>query len=874
MIRVTVVTIITTLLLAAPFSKAACKTPDSLPTGEPFIESGHDSKPLNNGEYAIHTDGGIIYNPLSREAQKRGLLEKFKSTPQQTGTLVLGDVTLNYEVPLVADAYDVVPVKYVLENKHPSVQRPVAVECTAFEDKARTGGRPLYDMSLPGDLSVTIEYVGHVSADRLPTRKLLDPRHPNPEVEDGVPWKSDPPVRSGVIRKADYHWFTFKYTVTGDTVFDPEGFNSVQSEMAILRKQADGSYKYVCSGINHWERNLNYQYPGEACEQTILPRAYGTGMPPGEYKLRYSLVRKEYKKWNQPKNYEGGETFAYLDVFLRVVDGKPETVDPEVRQMLAPSAKSGDFPEFMHSFEEFMTGFEWYCNPVSRTESVIYVQVAPWTQQLVLKLITGSPMALQTVSIPIAVSTEKLELRYNPDNPFVLNRNGREEPVIIGQLMPSMRHGIHFSHRPDIVVQKLLKEAQECGVNVYCSESGGYALADFFRTPKTHDALGEITKYFNSLLGPAGMPILGHGVYGVQESYRYASKLMEPPLNLGPAKEFCSSHHTDPQWAPSWAAVVLYNQKLSGNNWYKTKDGRTIIDIEDTVGWMREGVQIRYSLGEKGIHDFQEWCRKKYGAIERVNQAWSSSFKEFSEINPEENQTASTPHGYKWQYFKKTNPVFYEWSPAVDDLDTFRSEARSTSYKQIMDIVRKTIPDATFDLRTEGGNFIIPDSSKLGNSPHERHVKYSARRNAEIGEVLSNYSDVIGFYSDYTPLPYTPDEWRKFTRLSVEKGIRPMPLPNFGRTRDMVLQQRWGDDYTVHYNLKQPARAVMVFGLQALFPVMKAIYEEGGCPGVIWGDYLCDTFITETQKKELKLLRTTMNSMRENRETKAPCTKP
>ncbi|MBM4029043.1 MAG: hypothetical protein FJ280_27145, partial [Planctomycetes bacterium] len=172
--------------------------------GVTFIRAAAGSQPLNNGEYAIHEDGGIIYNPLSRDAQKKGLLEKFKGVPKKTGMLEMGDLTLRYEAPLEADAYDVVPVKYVLENRKPKAGYPIAVECTAFEDRARDGGRPLYDMSLPGDLSVNIEYVGHVSADRLPTRKLLDPRNPDPEIEDGVPWKSDPPMRSGVIRKADY----------------------------------------------------------------------------------------------------------------------------------------------------------------------------------------------------------------------------------------------------------------------------------------------------------------------------------------------------------------------------------------------------------------------------------------------------------------------------------------------------------------------------------------------------------------------------------------------------------------------------------------------------------------------------------------------
>jgi hypothetical protein len=77
----------------------------------------------------------------------------------------------------------------------------------------------------------------------------------------------------------------------------------------------------------------------------------------------------------------------------------------------------------------------------------------------------------------------------------------------------------------------------------------------------------------------------------------------------------------------------------------------------------------------------------------------------------------------------------------------------------------------------------------------------------------------------------------------------------------MAVQQKWGDDYTGHYNLKYPAKATMVFGLQAAYPVLQAVYEEGGCPGVIWADYLCDAFVTETQKKELKLLRVSMEKL-------------
>jgi len=828
------------------------------------VRSEAVQQPLNSGEYSIHSDSGIIYNPLSREARRKGELEKFDRVSKRSGTLELGDLRLTYEAPEAADAYDVVPVNYVLENTgKAAVKRPIAVECTAFEEKARRRGKALFDMSLPGDMSAKIEYVGHVSADAAPSRPLLDPRNPVSEIKDYPGWKSDPLTRSGVIRESDYVWFTFKYTVTGNTIFDPEGFNGVQSELELFRKTPDGAYTPVAKPINKWERNVNYQYPGESCEQTVMMSGGRGVMPPGDYRLRFSLVQKSYTQWGLYKNHWGGDTFAYLDVYLKVAKAPAaQTTEPELEHRILPAATSGNFPEFIHSFEEFMTGFEWHRNPVSRVESTVYVQVAPWTQQLDLKLITGAPLELRTASIPITVSKENLTLRHNPDNPFVLKRDGREEPVITAQLMPSMRHSAHFGPRPDRIMEELVKDAKACGVNVYCSESGGWALWDFYRTPEQHSVLGEATRYFNHNLKAWGMPMVGHGIYATEEAYQIGGKLLDPPLELGAieiAKGSSSKHFAYPEWSKTWAAIVLFHHKLYGDNWYTTRDGKTIIDIEDSAGWLREGVHIRHPIGTRHKETFREWCRRKYGTIGKVNQAWTSSFKEFSEIDPEANQSASEPWGHKWEYWQKTNPVFYDWSPAMEDFDTYLSEARCARYGEVMEIVRKTIPGATFDLRTEGGNFIIPDSSKLGDTPHELHVKYSARRNAMIGEVLAKHADVIAFYSDYTTLPYTPDEWRKFTRLSVEAGIRPMPVPHLSRTRDMAVQQRWGGDYTVHYNLKHPAKAVMVFGLQALFPVMKAVYEEGGCPGVIWADYLCDAFVTETQKQELKILRQAMD---------------
>ncbi|MGQ9650728.1 MAG: hypothetical protein ACUVXJ_11515 [Phycisphaerae bacterium] len=38
--------------------------------------------------------------------------------------------------------------------------------------------------------------------------------------------------------------------------------------------------------------------------------------------------------------------------------------------------------------------------------------------------------------------------------------------------------------------------------------------------------------------------------------------------------------------------------------------------------------------------------------------------------------------------------------------------------------------------------------------------------------------------------------------------------------------------------------------------------EEGHCPGVLWEDYQCDGFVTETQKRELRSFREQLDKMK------------
>lgn len=54
----------------------------------------------------------------------------------------------------------------------------------------------------------------------------------------------------------------------------------------------------------------------------------------------------------------------------------------------------------------------------------------------------------------------------------------------------------------------------------------------------------------------------------------------------------------------------------------------------------------------------------------------------------------------------------------------------------------------------------------------------------------------------------------------------------------------------MRYGLDELAKEMMIHCLMAAYPWWKATYEEGGAPGIICSDYLCDGFATETQKRD------------------------
>ena len=831
----------------------------------------------------------VSYTALSDAARKAGRLAGYDNCAVRQGKATLGDCVLTFTVPKTARAYDVVPIRYSLTR--PAGARRAAVEAVAFDDAGKAKNKPLYDLAIPGNMQVRIEYLGSVSAayDQSQYVPLTpDPRCP---ISPFPPIKRDPMVCSSTVTEADGEWFRFKLTNTGDTILDPEGFGAAFVEPRITKLDKNGKEEWSAGTINHYERFLTYLYPSESWEFWVnfyCPKLRGMvrGLVAGDYRIDILALYRYHRNYNWGINIWGGAGFARLELPIKVTkDGGQSPVKTAFKIIDTAEKMPGDYDRF----EEFMTSLRVYPAadlspqpqppPARRQEAdkggltndTLYLQIAPWTKNVVVKLILTDPNEIAVARVPIKITDETLKVKYNPKNVMVVSENGKEAPAIVAQAMPGMRTGFQLGPYPEVHMLREIQEMKDLGVNVIANTAGGWYISELVgrRNVELHSATYKY--WYDVLVRKMNMKLMGWSLYPPSGKSWYDCAA---PL-LGRAKVTYSTSPSvygsgvgaipgvdmgDPIVPEVIAAWAKYNYGRWGDLWFHTKDGRTPVDIEDTWGWMRDDINLRYRNGPLALGKFRQWAKAKYETIEKANATWGSSYKSFAEIDPEANQGIEGEKISHGPVYNKRENVFHDWSPAVEDWDAFRTELRMEIYRKATEIMRKTILGAEIELRTEGANLTIKGDPKSENM-HWRHVYYSQRRNAMVQDVVDK-ANVLHFYSDYTTLPYSEDEWRQAMREMVARGIIPAFVPQFDHMRDILIQPDYGREDQIYYGLEKPSKRLMVHCLMAAYPWWKATYEEGGAPGIIWSDYLCDGFATETQKRELRLLREHFNLMK------------
>ena len=797
--------------------------------------------PSTVNAYEIAADGGLIYNPISRE--KAAELSKYDDADCYTGSIkktVKGiEYTLTYKIPKEATAYDAVPIWSEITSSKSSGS-VIYVNATAFEDKERENGNLYYDLTLPGTVDVTWEYLGYVGGkDKIANRPKVTANFEKDKLGKQYPqYDATELIYSGNVKTNSLLWWKFRYTNTGNTVLDGDGNGTFCFEAVLYRKNGS-SWEKVAGMENIYTRIIDEVYPGESGDMYfIFQDCYN--LKPGDYKIVInSLVRNET---TNPENYGtkiwGGATYTQSE-FEFDISANDNVTTPNAVKKTSPVSPTRN--KWLHTYEEFMTSFDSHLTGITSQpiQGTMYLQCAPWTNQVVLRLIIGNDDTMEAVSIPVKIETDSIKVTFNPDNnAYVVLDDGTRFPAITAQSMADMRGNLQLG--PDAaynIIDNLLS-MKEIGINLI-NTTAAFEFDGSFGSSRANNI--DACWFSLDVARALGLKLQGWITY----PYESANSMNQANKLFG--TNFSSTGFGSADLAAANGMNAVWQYQRWGDNYWIGGDDTVVLDVEDTRGWMRIDFNARFRMTESSKQYFRFFLMDMYGDIDTLNEEWGTNYTAFDEIDPEE----GTKDDHGWASYKSENIVFSEWSRPLEVLDMFRTLERIQDYQRVLATAEEVLPTAKISLRTEGANWLATIDPTTENS-HYRHVYYSQRRCAIIPELIAE-SGVLYAASDYTTLPYTPSEVAELTASSIENGIVPMLLPQFNRMRDIAMNTKYGNDYTYEYNLKSTgaSKGAYISTVCSVFEWFRATYENGGVPGILWQDYLCDGYATATQRKEI-----------------------
>ncbi len=817
--------------------------------------------------YGIHNDRGMIYNPLSRDMLKEQAYKSYADVPRYEGNLTTANGNaVWFSLPTEFTAYDLVPIEYSFVN--PNKMEHESLACfeslhflaTGLEDAERKQGKEYYSNILPGTVKVDMDFLGYVTAENHTERRAL--HHGNFENDRKAtkyPHYDTQQLRvSGVMPNSDYFWLKFHYKNTGDTILSVNGNGTFCFEPILEKMDENGNWKKIRTQNNLFVRLLDDLYPGEDGEMYVsFDHAENIGV--GHYRVVINcLVRNET---SNPENFTiniwAGRTYetAYYEFDIEDTFRQTEPA-PIVYTYKAETQRN----TWLHTYEEFLTSFDSWLNPfevdpVRTGKQTMYLQCAPWTNCITLKLLSGNSMDQVAVTIPVKVETDSIKVKLDTEHlNYVINDQGKRVPAVIAQSMCDMRVHVALGPEADQTLLNELMDMKDCGVNLISTTAAFETimtpsdLEHFTRdAPKIFNHNTDAHWFMCEAIKQMDMRLEGWITYPYDSSGNVAkARWITGNDKYDPAK---ITSVDDPLLAEANGVKTGYQFKRWGDNYFVMGNGKVPVVAEDTRGWHRIDIQNRHRMDAQTKQKFREFVQAKYGTIEDVNEVWGTSFESFDAIDPEEGTFLD--HGQP--SYTTENAVFTEWCRALEDLDVFRTSSRMKNYYTIRDMNRELF-DGTIGMRTEGGNWTAEVPYDSGNQRY-RHVYYSQRRVAAMPRQMAE-TGLVSLHSDYCTLPYSPSEVADLTRRSVEMGITPMHMIQADRMRDVAINPHYGQDYSMRYNLGDKAnRGAYISTVISLFGWFKATYENGGIPGVLWEDYLCDGYVTSMQQKEMKFFK-------------------
>ena len=817
------------------------------------LDGKNDASPIDD-YYQIHADGGMIYNPLSREMDE-GDKTKYNIAAKQSGSIALSDgTTLNYSVPTDVTAYDMIPVEYTITGN--TGNTPVYVEATTFEDQDGS----FYDLALPGNVELSFDYLGYIyGTNATGNRPYLSPNFQSDVQGKKYPqYNTSNLILSDTVPSGKPLWFKFRVTNTGNTILEGDGNGTFCFEPVLVGSSSSKTH------TNLFIRLTEDLYPQESVDIWVyFGENHGMSLSAGSYNLEIRcLVRNEQNDPDWGAKIWHGYRYGTATKAIKVV--KSPSVTTPSKTVYTKNRTTPTRNTWLHTYEEFTTSYDTWLNPAAHLQgqkNTLWVQPAAWSDRVVVKLMRGNDSNMQSATIPLNVETDSIKIKlHKTANNFITTDQGTKYPAMATQTMCDMR--VNDSNSPysnEAQLDELL-DMKECGINLVTT-------TEAFNIETTTSPSGSVQNntdanfFVCDALRQLGMRMEGftgysyHSNVTMNAAYWY-SKDSRVKGSVPTAFGSSSLDYAN-------GLRGLYQFMRWGDNYYIDGSGRPVINTEDTRGWTRIDFNARFVTDSATITAFRNWLKTKYNNnISALNAAWSHgsnqyNFTSWTQIDP----TQGTTDDHGWDSHVSSSALLPEWSAGLADWDMFRTYQRTQNYATVVDVFKNynnnvkdlgaASVDVTMGIRTEGGNVtgvVTPDTK----SSHLRHSYYAQRRCAIVPQILAK-SGVVSMHSDYVTLPYSVKEWEHLVSTSTALGITNMPLMQSNRMRDIAINSKYGDDYSVHYNLTgNNTKGAYINTHTSVFQVFKAIYENGGIPGVLWEDYLCDGYITETQQKEMK----------------------
>ncbi len=832
-------------------------TLDSLDAAELVEKLGDlpDSAPVEG--YGVTQDNKLSYTPLSNEATRLGQVSKYNKANSVTKTLRAGSTVVEYSIPTAATAYDAVPIAYKVYSTD-GKNFPIHLEATAFEDPDRyTSASPQWlDANLPGKVAIEMAYEGYVNGTRNGGTPVLN-KDPDQDVQ-GTKYPSYSTtdlIKSGTIATASYcTWFKFTFKNTGNTILDGEGNSAFRFMPTLYKSNGAGGWTSLGGSPNVYYPMLDYVYPGESGEMWCMFNSAFT-LQPGEYKIVISgCLRNEQDTFDFATNQVAGKTVTTSTFEFSVTKDGAMTTPKAMTNTSVSSIKRNNW---LGNFEEFMSSYTTMSrvgdSAENAREGVLYVQPAPWTKQIVLKVINGNSTQFACAHLPIDIETDSIKLNLNPYNPnWVLTEDGTREPMVITQMMPDMRGNVDRGPYCDLTVLNEIRNMKEAGVNALTS---------------THAYTGDYTGLYDMVYfaldcaRKMNFDYEGHCLYYYRGGNAIGRvKASDSTIDLGSGRDMFNLSGED----AANGILAKWNLIRYGDFYVYNPITKVVpIAIEENYGWMTYNLQNRYGINNSySDRLLYNWLQEAYdNDIDALNDKYGTDFDAFKEIK-------ISDQGYSDGVATKLNGTLYgkTWTASTYELDLFRTAERMRYYKEMLKFL--DVENTQVYLRSENGIFLAPGISPTTTNPHYRNIFYEQRYAAAIPEILAASGIVYGD-SGYSHLPLNPSEVYELTRQAAKAGFNSAKTPGFAHGTDYVINDYVGTyDFSDLYNTGELQKGCAVNRNYSVFTYFKAMYEAGGTPGIMWMDYNCDLYVTSTQFKELQFFQEKVKEMLATKEGK------